>query len=153
MSLRLSDVSTLATGLDEVARWLTRQVPRSLSLSTLSALARLEAEGPLRVSDLTEREALTQPGMTILVNRLAGAGLAERVPDPTDRRAVLVRITEQGQTVLAERRDERARLLRDRLVQLDDADRDVLMAALPALGRLLATSATATVTKGRKSMS
>ncbi len=153
MSLRLSDVSTLATGLDEVARWLTRQVPRSLSLSTLSALARLETEGPLRVSDLTEREALTQPGMTILVNRLAGAGLAERVADPTDRRAVLVRITEPGQAVLAERRDERARLLRDRLVQLDDADRDVLMAALPALERLLATSATATVTTGKKSMS
>ncbi len=142
MSLRLSDVSILATGLDEVARWLTRQTPRSASLSTLSALARLETEGPLRVSDLTEREALSQPGMTVLVNRLASAELAERVPDPTDRRAVLVRITDAGRAALAERRDARARLLRDRLVQLDDADRDLLMAALPALARLLATSET-----------
>ncbi len=144
MSLRLSDVSTLAAGIDRLARWLTRETPRSLSLSTLSALARLESEGPLRVSDLTQREALTQPGMTVLVNRLAEAGLAERVPDPTDRRAVLVRVTDAGRALLADRREARARILRDRLVQLDQHDRDLLMAALPAIERLIATSETTT---------
>jgi DNA-binding MarR family transcriptional regulator len=144
MSLRLSEVSTLAVGIDRLARWLTREAPRSLSLSTLSALARLESEGPLRVSDLTEREALTQPGMTLLVKRLAEAGLAERVPDPTDRRAVLVRVTDAGRALLADRRDARARILRDRLVQLDEHDRDLLMAALPAIERLIATSETTT---------
>jgi DNA-binding MarR family transcriptional regulator len=140
MSLRLSDVSTLADSIDQLARWSRRQVPPTMSLSTLSALDRLDSEGPLRVSDLTEREALTQPGMTLLVNRLAGAGLAERVPDPTDRRAVLVRVTEAGRAVLAERRGLRAHALRDRLVQLDPHDRDLLMAALPAIERLIATS-------------
>jgi DNA-binding MarR family transcriptional regulator len=91
--------------------------------------------------------------MTLLVNRLSAAELAERVPDPTDRRAVLVRITDAGRAVLTERRDARARLLHDRLVQLDDADRELLMAALPALERLLATSPTPSVTTGKKSVS
>jgi DNA-binding MarR family transcriptional regulator len=138
--MRLTDVSTLAGSIDRLARWSRRQVPPAMSLSTLSALDRLDSEGPLRVSDLTEREALTQPGMTLLVNRLAEAGLAERVPDPTDRRAVLVRVTDAGRAVLAQRRTLRAHALRDRLAQLDEHDRDLLMAALPAIERLTATS-------------
>ena len=35
-----------------------------------------------------------------------------------------------------------ANALRDRLVQLDEHDRDLLMAALPAIERLIATSDT-----------
>ena len=149
MSLRLSDVSALAVSIDQLARWLRRQAPQTMSLSALSVLARLDADGPLRVSDLTEREALTQPGMTVLVNRLSDAGYAERVPDPTDRRAALVRLTDGGRAVLTERRDARARILRDRLAQLSEHDRDLLMAALPAIERLVNTP----TTTGKKSIS
>ena len=39
--------------------------------------------------------------VTRLVDRLERAGLAERLPNPTDRRSVLVRATAEGQRVFA----------------------------------------------------
>jgi DNA-binding MarR family transcriptional regulator len=73
----------------------------------------------------------------LLVNRMAGAGYAERVPDPTDGRAALVRITDAGRALLAERNAARAAVLRERLTQLGAGDQHRLAAALPALERLV----------------
>lgn len=133
----MSDVRTFGTAIDRLVVWLRRQTPTQLSSSTITALDRLAAEGPLRVSDLARREAMTQPGVTLLVNRLSDAGLAERVPDPTDGRAALVRITDAGRAVLDERHDLRAEILRARLSQLSDSDQRLLVDAVPALERLL----------------
>ncbi len=138
MSMPLAEVRGLADGIDRLAVWLKRQMPPQISGSAISALDRLVIEGPLRVSDLAAREAMTQPGVTMLINRLAEAGYAERLPDPTDRRAALVRITPAGRTVLADRHAARAQVLRRRLAELDDTDRELLIAALPAIERLVA---------------
>jgi DNA-binding MarR family transcriptional regulator len=128
----------LAAGLERLTMWLRRQTPQQLSSSTITALDRLAIEGPLRVSELAAREAITQPGVTLLVHRLAEAGLAERVPDPSDRRATLVRITASGTAVLAARLDTRAQVLRARLAELSDDDQRLIAAALPAIERLVA---------------
>ena len=140
MGMRLSDVRAFAQGVEHLTMWLRRQAPNQVSASTVTALDRLRVEGPLRVSDLARREAMTQPGVTILVNRLAEAGWAERVPDPTDGRATLVRITPAGEQVLAERHAARAELLRTRIAELSDADQELLVAALPAIERLVTTT-------------
>lgn len=134
----MTDVRALVQGLDRLTTWLRRETPSTMSASTITALDRLRSEGPLRVSELASREAMTQPGVTLLVNRLAEAGLAERVPDPTDGRASLVRITPAGQAALAERQTRRAAVLRDRIALLSDADQQLLTAALPAIERLVA---------------
>ena len=139
MKLRAPDVAALATTLEELVLWLRHATPSELSSSTITALGRLDREGPLRVSELARRERMTQPGVTILVNRLAQAGLAERVPDPTDGRAALVRITAEGEALIAERHEARISALRTRLAQLDDDDRARILAALPALDRLIDT--------------
>jgi DNA-binding MarR family transcriptional regulator len=136
----MSDAAALATGLDRVSMWLRRQLPPTVSSSTITALDRLAVEGPLRISDLAAREAMTQPGVTLLVNRLADAGYAERVPDPTDGRATLVRITAAGRDVLADRTAARAQVLHERLADLDEDDRLRLIAALPALEHLATRS-------------
>lgn len=140
MGLRQAEVRAISVGLDRLTLWLRREAPQTLSASTISALLRLAAEGPLRVSELAAREAITQPGVTVLANRLATAGYVERIPDPTDRRAALVRITAAGRAALAERDAARAQVLRARLADLDDADQQLLLAALPAIERLVATS-------------
>jgi DNA-binding MarR family transcriptional regulator len=75
--------------------------------------------------------------MTTLIDRLEAAGQAERVPDPSDRRATLVRITELGVKVLAARQADRTAALAAELERLDDADRAALIAALPAVRRLV----------------
>jgi DNA-binding MarR family transcriptional regulator len=137
--MRISDVRELVLALDRLTMWLRRQAPSPVSASTIAALDRLHTDGPLRVSDLARLESMTQPGVTMLVHRLADAGYAERVPDPTDRRAALVRITPAGADVLADRRKARAEVLRHCLAQLGDDDQHLLEAALPAIERLIST--------------
>ncbi|HKC28851.1 MAG TPA: MarR family transcriptional regulator, partial [Jatrophihabitans sp.] len=78
-TMRVADARAFAAGIEQLTHWLRRHAPQSVSASTIAALDRLATEGPLRVSELATREAMTQPGVTMLVNRLADAGYAERV--------------------------------------------------------------------------
>lgn len=54
-----------------------------------------------RVSALAERAGMTKQAMAQLVAHLEEHGYVERVPDPADRRAKLVRTTAQGRAVFA----------------------------------------------------
>jgi DNA-binding MarR family transcriptional regulator len=72
-----------------------------LTLAHLSLLPYLDADGT-RVTTLAERAGMTKQGMGQLVLDLEHLGYAERVPDPTDRRAALVCFTEVGQRFLAD---------------------------------------------------
>ena len=56
-------------------------------------------EGGTRVSVLAERAAISKQSMAELVAHLEGHGYVERVPDPSDRRAKLVRSTPRGSEV------------------------------------------------------
>lgn len=49
-----------------------------------------------RLTDLAERAQVTKQLMNYLVNHLEERGYLQRVPDPSDGRARLVRFTEQG---------------------------------------------------------
>jgi DNA-binding MarR family transcriptional regulator len=54
-----------------------------------------------RVSVLAERAQITKQSMAELVEHLEGHGYVERVPDPDDRRAKLVRATRKGNQLYA----------------------------------------------------
>jgi DNA-binding MarR family transcriptional regulator len=110
-----------------------------LSLSAASTLARLQRSGALRLTDLAERERITQPSMTALVNRLESQGLVRRNADPTDGRAVLVEVTDAGRVALARRAEARVGTMAADLADLDEADQRTLVAALPAIDRLITT--------------
>ncbi len=107
-----------------------------LSLPAASVLARLDREGPRRLTELAGDEGISQPAMTQLVTRLERDGLACRTATPDDRRVVLVGVTDTGRRVVARRRRERADALRTLLDRLDTADRAAIRTALPALTRL-----------------
>jgi len=53
-------------------------------------------DGGTRVSVLAERAQMTKQSMAELVLHLEGLGYVERIPDPSDGRAKLVRVTERG---------------------------------------------------------
>ena len=53
-------------------------------------------EGGLRLTDLAERSHTTKQAMRYTINRLEAAGYVERVPDPTDGRAKIIRFTDRG---------------------------------------------------------
>jgi DNA-binding MarR family transcriptional regulator len=54
-----------------------------------------------RVTDLAEQARISKQTATFLVDQLERAGYAERVPDPTDARARLVRIAARGEAGVA----------------------------------------------------
>lgn len=110
--------------------------PSGLSMTAAATLAGIERFGPQRLTLLAAREGVTQPAMTQLVSRLEDAGLVRREPSPGDGRVVLVAITEAGRTTLARRRAGRTERLAAILAQLSPAQRDTLVAGLPAFDAL-----------------
>jgi DNA-binding MarR family transcriptional regulator len=58
------------------------------------------APGGSRVTDLAEQAGITKQSAGFLVGGLERARYVERVPDPADRRARLVRITDRGMRVV-----------------------------------------------------
>ncbi|MEO6885813.1 MAG: MarR family transcriptional regulator [Jatrophihabitantaceae bacterium] len=131
------ELTRVADGIEALVMWVRRQAPSQVSSSTATTLDTLQSAGPLRISELAARESISQPGMTTLINRLEAAGQAERIPDTTDGRATLVRITTVGRTVLADRHEARASALRVELAGLNHDDREALIAAVPAIERLI----------------
>lgn len=49
-----------------------------------------------RLTDIAEKSGLTKQAVGYLVDSLESLGYVERVPDPTDRRAKIIRFTERG---------------------------------------------------------
>ena len=72
-----------------------------VDMTTYDALLHVFEAGPpgIRMTDLSGRLVVSKSGLTSLVDRLEKRGLLERVPDPTDRRANRVAITEEGRQV------------------------------------------------------
>jgi DNA-binding MarR family transcriptional regulator len=74
---------------------------RGLTLPRAELLWRLQRRGPATQRELSEDLRCTPRNVTGLVDALETAGLAERRPHPTDRRATLVTLTESGSKVAA----------------------------------------------------
>ncbi len=71
-----------------------------LTVAQGRVFARIGPDGT-RVTDLAEQARITKQTATFLVEQLERAGYVERVPDPTDARARLVRIAPRGRKAVA----------------------------------------------------
>jgi DNA-binding MarR family transcriptional regulator len=109
----------------------------NLTYAQLSALARIQEHGPLRLGELAAYEQVAAPSLTRTVAPLSAAGLIAKQPDPSDGRSWLVSVTPEGGEVLGRIRRERSELLARRMARLDAGQLDALLAALPALEQLL----------------
>jgi DNA-binding MarR family transcriptional regulator len=87
------------------------------------------AEGS-RITELAELAQITQQSMSELVAELERRGYVERIPDPTDRRAVLVRRTERGWQVNAVSRQAVAEAQAEWETQLGAPEYAHMLAAL-----------------------
>lgn len=94
----LSRVSRLARHLDRARR--TAFAEHSLEpweFDVLTALRRAGAPYQLSPGQLLTQTLVTSGTMTNRIDRLAVKGLVQRLPDPGDRRGVLVRLSLAGQ--------------------------------------------------------
>jgi len=143
-----SSVDRRSSQLDDIAEALPQ---RSAALSRLFltrssvCVSRTEVgvlrnlrEGARRITELAGEERVTQPAITLLVNRLEERGWVKRVPDPSDGRAVLVSLTRVGEDVFEQLRAEYRALLHEEMATLDDSEVETLAAAVEILDRLIA---------------
>jgi DNA-binding MarR family transcriptional regulator len=95
------------------------------------------AEQPQRITELAALEGVTQPAISLVVNRLVERGWVIRGSDPCDRRAVLVTLTEDGQRAWSGIRAEYRALLHEEVATLDDEAVGTLARAVDVLDGLI----------------
>jgi len=107
-----------------------------LSRSAAAVLGVLYEVGPQRITTLAMNNAVTQPAMTALVQRLETTGLVIRVVDPVDSRARLVTITERGVRTLLERRGRQNAAIAAAIEELDETQAALLSQLVPTLQQM-----------------
>lgn len=96
---------TLSEAFRSVARQL-REIsqgflaPWDISPSQLRALRVLMRHGVMRLTELSGHLHIAARSTTEVVDALQARGLVERRPDPGDRRAALIEVTDHGASVL-----------------------------------------------------
>jgi DNA-binding MarR family transcriptional regulator len=101
----------------------------------IGLLISLAIEGPGTVSELAERMDMTPAHASLVVGELARAGLVDREHDERDRRLIVVSLSPDARTAVAEMRKRHAAPLLKFLGELDEAEADRF---IDHLSRLLA---------------
>lgn len=102
-----------------------------------TVLAQLR-NGPQTLGELAEREHVQAPSMTRIVNTLTDQGFVSRTAHPLDGRQILVGITQAGEDVFAEAREQRTAWLVQRVAVLSEEDRRTLSRAAHLMQQLSA---------------
>jgi len=108
-----------------------------LTMAQLKVLLTLAFEGAVTIGQIAETLGIGPPTASHLVDRLVQTGLAERVEHSTDRRYILARLSEHGETMVRRLRQGRLDRLHSWLGQLDEQDVAALGQGLRALIRVM----------------
>jgi DNA-binding MarR family transcriptional regulator len=127
----------LRVAVARLARQLRQHSPGGLTPSQWSALATVDAHGPLRIGDLAEHEGVSAPTATRVVASLEEVGLLSRATDPADRRTSYVALTDEGRAKLESIRRLQSTELVQRLTAMPQQDVRRLVELIPILESLL----------------
>lgn len=130
----------LVTTAARVVRWVPKSDRFGLSLAAARILARLNDNGPTRISDLATAERCSQPTITNHVKRLEAMGLVDREADPRDARAWMIGLNASGKKELSEMRDSLGTSLEPYLARLSRRDLKALREGVETMHRLMALS-------------
>lgn len=110
----------------ELAGW-------AITPSQARAIAVLRRHGRMRLIDLAEHLRIAPRSVTEVVDDLQARGFMERHPDPVDRRATLVTLTEDGSRTAADLRAAQARAAAGWFARIGESERADLARLLRAL--------------------
>ncbi|MGW4062451.1 MarR family winged helix-turn-helix transcriptional regulator [Amycolatopsis sp. NPDC004747] len=102
-----------------------------------SVLSRLDREGPATPGCLADLERVKPQAMGVTLAGLVERGLVERRKDDSDRRKVVMSVTEAGVRLLVDKRSRMTRQMATALAErFTEAERRELLAAIPLIERL-----------------
>jgi DNA-binding MarR family transcriptional regulator len=136
------DADDVAAALNSVAIHVVRRArtaDRELGVppGQLSALSVLVFGGDQTVASLAAAEQVTSPTMTRILDGLERNGLATRSPHPEDRRAMVVKATRKGRTLMERGRRNRIAVIAALLDTMTAHELAHVAAATSALARTL----------------
>lgn len=129
------DLSVSAMRLNRRLR--LRHASDRIPVAQLSILTTLFREGPMTTGELAVRERIKPPSVSRSSHALVEMGLLERVPHATDRRQVVMTLTDSGRAVADTDVAERERVLAERLGELSDDERATLAEAAQILTEIV----------------
>ena len=138
-----SDVG-LASALRSSTLRLSRQIRRQrvdshdLTANQLGVLGALGKHDAMTIGELAAHEQVKPPSMTRIVSNMEEAGLVARRPHETDKRQIVVELTDAAHHLLRANRRRRDEWLQTKLKKLTPEERDILRKAAPVLERLAA---------------
>ncbi|TVQ40890.1 MAG: MarR family transcriptional regulator [Spirochaetaceae bacterium] len=104
----------------------------------------LDLQPDSSLKDLARSVMVSPSAMSVMINSMVEQGLATRIPDPADRRKVVLRLSDQGRTALRTLDEELAGRYQQYLDTLEADDRQEFAAAaqnmLQVVSRMLARS-------------
>jgi DNA-binding MarR family transcriptional regulator len=134
----------------DIARLLRRNFNRrvrdfGMTQTQWQAIAYLRRWGGINQAALAELMEIQPISLARLVDRLEAAGWVERQPDPADRRAVKLRLTDKAAPILEEMRSASTAFHDEALAGLSTTERERVLGVLSRVkGNLLAVETCAT---------
>jgi DNA-binding MarR family transcriptional regulator len=108
-----------------------------LTWSQVSALGRLDRDGPATVSTLARAEGMRQQSMGANLSVLQAAGLVTGAPDPSDRRQTILSLTDAAREWIRTNRALRDDWLAQAIQShLSPCEQEILATAVESLKRL-----------------
>jgi DNA-binding MarR family transcriptional regulator len=109
-----------------VVRKMSREVGQALQIPVMGPqvelLEMLASKGELKMSDLAAELEISLGAVTALADRMARAGMIERQRSTTDRRVILLVLTEHGRRVLEDISETRSKVMRRYFGKLTEAE-------------------------------
>ena len=109
----------------------------NVSQAQLSIMMILDANGPMRISQIAAMESIRMPTASNAVNQLEQMGLVDRVRDVSDRRGVRVELTKKGRAELDDIGNVRNEQLASMLSNITDAELAEIAKLVPLIGLIL----------------
>jgi DNA-binding MarR family transcriptional regulator len=139
---RWAPESTAAFWINRASRMLLRHFdarlrPFGFAMSHLPVLRALAGGGSLSQIELAEAARVEQPTMAETLTRMVRDGVAQREPNPNDKRGTLVSLTRRSRARLSKARVALVQADREAMVGLTDAEKAVLRELLERVVRNL----------------
>jgi len=112
------------------------RVAEGLSHPHIMVMKILEENERLSVSAIGDRQFISRPQMTHIVDRLVGLGMAKRIVNEDDRRVIDVVLTDKGGDILKQCDAIIRQSIKQALSVLDEKDIDEMSAALSKLAEI-----------------
>ncbi len=108
---------------------------KGITLPQMHTLEVLGSQQPMRMKELAQGMGITTGTLTVLVDRLESKGFVCRKPHDSDRRSILVELTESGEAMFAEHDRLHLRLIEELTSEISDSEREVFLSCLEKMNK------------------